>query len=245
MPTVLVTGAARGLGLEFVRQYAADGWTVLACVRAPARATELASLAASTVSSTAGGRVELHELDLEAHATVDALAARLAGRPIDLLLNGAGTMGHGSFADEGIAFGRFGSSDFDDWHRVFHVNVMGTMKMAEAFVGQVAASEQRKIVALTSVIGSIARNRIGSLYAYRASKAALNAVMRSLSIDLQASHGILAAPIHPGWVRTDMGGPRADLDVTTSVAGMRNVIATLDAERAGRFWMYDGSELPW
>jgi NAD(P)-dependent dehydrogenase (short-subunit alcohol dehydrogenase family) len=240
MPTVLVTGAARGLGLELVRQYAADGWTVLACVRAPARATALAALAAG-----ASGRIELHPLDLDDHATIDTLAAQLAQRPIDVLLNNAGTMGQGSFAAEGLAFGRFGSSDFADWDRVFRVNVMGPMKMAEAFVAQVAASSQRKIVALGSVAGSIARNRGGSLYAYRASKAALNAVMRSMSIDLLKSHGIVAAPLHPGWVRTDMGGPQADIDVVTSAAGLRNVIAGLDAERAGRFWMYDGSELPW
>ena len=122
---------------------------------------------------------------------------------------------------------------------------MGPMKMAEAFVGHVATSQQKKIVALSSVVGSIAGNRAGSLYAYRASKSALNAVMRSMAIDLQMRHGILAAPVHPGWVRTDMGGERADIDAPTSVAGIRRVIADLDAARAGRFWMYDGSELPW
>jgi len=240
MPTVLVTGAARGLGLELVRQYAADGWTVFACVRSPAGAPGLAALAAG-----AGGRVEIHALDLADHATIDALAARLAGRPIDVLLNSAGTMGKGSFAAEGIAFGRFGTSDFDDWMQVLRINAIGPMKMAEAFVAHVAASQQKKIVALTSVIGSIGRNSVGSLYAYRASKAALNAIMRSMAIDLQKSHGIVAAPIHPGWVKTDMGGPRADIDVVTSITGVRNVIAGLDAERSGRFWMYDGSELPW
>ena len=240
MPTVLVTGAARGLGLELVRQYAADGWTVFACVRSPAGAPGLAALAAG-----AGGRVEIHALDLADHATIDALAARLAGRPIDVLLNSAGTMGKGSFAAEGIAFGRFGSSDFVDWMQVLRINAIGPMKMAEAFVAHVAASQQKKIVALTSVIGSIGRNSVGSLYAYRASKAALNAIMRSMAIDLQKSHGIVTAPIHPGWVKTDMGGPRADIDVVTSITGVRNVIAGLDAERSGRFWMYDGSELPW
>ena len=240
MPTVLVTGAARGLGLEFVRQYAADGWQVLACVRTPARATELATLAAAS-----GGRVEVHALDLGDHAGIDALAARLAGRAIDVLLNSAGIMGRGSFAAEGLAFGAFGKSDFDDWAEVSRINVMGPMKMAEAFVGHVAASQQKKIVALSSIVGSIAGNRAGSLYAYRASKSALNAVMRSMSIDLQKRHGILAAPVHPGWVRTDMGGDRADIDAPTSVAGIRQVIASLDAARAGRFWMYDGSELLW
>jgi NAD(P)-dependent dehydrogenase (short-subunit alcohol dehydrogenase family) len=240
MPTVLVTGAARGLGLELVRQYAADGWTVLACARAPAQAAALEALAAG-----AAGRVEVHALDLDDHATVDALAARLAGRAIDVLLNAAGVMGHGSFAAEGLAFGRFGRSDFDDWEQVLRVNTIGPMKMAEAFVGHVAASRQKKIVALSSVVGSIGGNRAGSLYAYRASKAALNAIMRSMALDLGKSHDIVAAPIHPGWVRTDMGGPRADIDVATSVAGMRRVIDGLDAARAGRFWAYDGSELPW
>jgi NAD(P)-dependent dehydrogenase (short-subunit alcohol dehydrogenase family) len=240
MPTVLVTGATRGLGLELVRQYAADGWTVLACARSPARATALGPLVEG-----AAGLVEVHALDLADHATVEALAARLAGRAIDVLLNAAGTMGRGSFATEGLAFGRFGSSDFDDWEQVLRVNTIGPMKMAEAFVGHVAASQQKKIVALSSIAGSIGANRAGSLYAYRASKAALNVIMRSMALDLGKSHGIVAAPIHPGWVRTDMGGPGADIDAATSVAGVRRVIDGLDAARAGRFWAYDGSELPW
>jgi len=109
----------------------------------------------------------------------------------------------------------------------------------------VASSSQKKIVTLTSILGSIEKNRIGGLYAYRASKAAVNAMMRSMAIDLARSHGIAATAIHPGWVRTDMGGPRADIDAPTSIAGMRRVIAALTIETAGRYWMYDGSELPW
>lgn len=240
MPTVLVTGSNRGLGLEFVRQYAADGWHVLACARAPDRAEALHEIAAS-----AGGRVEVHALDVTDHAVVDALAARLAGRPIDVLLNSAGTMGRRNFAKEGLAMDRFGESDFDDWAGIFRVNMMGPMKMAGAFAPHVAASAEKKIVALTSVIGSIASNTIGGLYSYRASKAGLNAIMRSMAIDAGKRYGIIAAPIHPGWVRTELGGPRADLDAPTSVAGVRNVIAGLTKEKAGRFWMYDGTELPW
>lgn len=245
MPTVLVTGAGRGLGLEMVRQYAADGWQVIGTVRDRARATELAALAA-----TVGDRLRVEALDVADHASIDTLAQRLrapggAAEPIDVLINSAGTMGSGNFAQQGIAFGRFGKSDFPDWEMVFRVNVIGPMKMAEAFVEHVAASEQRRLVALSSIIGSIAKNEIGGLYAYRATKAALNAVMRSLAIDLGRKHKILVAPIHPGWVRTDMGGPRADLDPATSVAGIRQVIAGLDTDKAGRFWMYDGTELPW
>ena len=234
MPTVLVTGASRGLGLELVRQYAADGWSVIACARNPARVTELGA---------AGVTVET--LDLDHTDSIAALAARLAGRPIDVLLNAAGTMGRGSFAAEGLAFGHFGTCDPADWLEVYRVNVIAPMQMAEALVDNVARSAQRKIVSLTSVIGSIGGNTVGSLYKYRASKAALNAVMRSMAIDLAASHGIVAVPLHPGWVRTDMGGPRAPLDAPTSVRGIRAVIAGLTPERAGRNWAYDGSELPW
>ncbi len=240
MPTVLVTGAGRGLGLEFVRQYSADGWHVVACLRDPSRAPELAALAAQSA-----GRVTVEALDITDHAAIDALAARLAGRPIDVLLSSAGTMGRGNFATQGLDFGKFGSSDYDDWMDVFRINAFAPMKMAEAFVQHVAASEQKKIVALTSIIGSIAKNQIGSLYAYRASKAALNAIMRSMAIDLGRQHQIIATAIHPGWVRTEMGGPRADIDAPESIAGMRKVIAGLDKDKAGRYWMYDGSELPW
>jgi NAD(P)-dependent dehydrogenase (short-subunit alcohol dehydrogenase family) len=227
------------------RQYAADGWQVIGTVRDAARATELLALAA-----TSGDRVRVEAMDVSDHASIDALAQRLrapggAAQPIDVLINSAGTMGSGNFAQQGLAFGRFGKSDFPDWEMVFRVNVIGPMKMAEAFVEHVAASEQRRLVALSSIIGSIAKNEIGGLYAYRATKAALNAVMRSLAIDLGRKHKIVAAPIHPGWVRTEMGGPRADLDAATSVAGIRQVIAGLDADKAGRFWMYDGTELPW
>lgn len=241
MPTVLVTGASRGLGLELVRQYAADDWDVIACARDPQRATALAGLA----ETYGAGRIGVQPLDLVDTRSIAALAARLGERPIDVLLNVAGTMGRGSFALEGLPFGRFGTCEPDDWLEVYRVNVIAPMQMAEALVGNVARSSQRKIVSLTSVIGSIGGNTAGSLYKYRASKAALNAVMRSMAIDLAASHGIVAAPLHPGWTRTDMGGPRATLDAVTSVRGMRAVIAGLTPEKAGRFWAYDGSELPW
>lgn len=240
MPTVLITGASRGLGLEFVRQYSARGWRVLAGARNPDAATAL-----TTLRGTAGPGVEIHPLDLMDHASIDRLATQLRGVPIDVLVNSAGTMGRGDFATEGLGFGRFGHSNFEDWADVFRLNVMGPMKMAEAFVDHVADSAGKKIVTLTSILGSIEKNRIGSLYAYRASKAAVNAIMRSMSIDLAKSHGIAATAIHPGWVRTDMGGPRADIDAETSIAGMIRVIDALTIESAGRYWMYDGSELPW
>jgi len=240
VPTILVTGTSRGLGLECVRQYAEAGWTVLACARHPDASSPL-----QTLASAHSSRVKTLALDVEDHAAIDRLAHELDGTTIDVLLNSAGTMGRGSFAKDGLAFGSFGHSVFSDWEKLFRLNVMGPMKMSEAFVRHVARSEQKKIVTLTSMLGSVAINRVGSLYAYRASKAAVNAMMKSMSIDLAKSYGIAATALHPGWVRTELGGPRADIDVETSVAGMRKVIEILTLETAGRFWVYDGSELPW
>lgn len=240
VPTILITGTSRGLGLECARQYAEAGWTVLACARNPAASPPLQALA-----STHSGRVKTLSLDVEDHAAIDRLARELDGTAIDVLLNSAGTMGNGSFAKDGLAFGSFGRSDYEDWETIFRLNVFGPMKMAEAFVGHVARSNQKKIVTLTSMLGSVGINRIGGLYAYRASKAAVNAMMKSMAIDLAKSHGIAATALHPGWVRTDLGGPQADIDSETSVAGMLKVIDALTLETAGRFWVYDGSELPW
>ncbi len=240
MPTVLITGANRGLGLEFASQYAADGWDVIACARRPEEAAALQEIAEGDAH-----RLEVHPLDVADHSSVDALAATLEGRPIDVLINSAGTMGRGDFAKVGLAMDRFGEADYEDWTQVLRVNLLGPMKMAEAFIENVAASEQKKLVTLSSVIGSIASNTIGGLYSYRASKAGLNAIMRAMAIDLGRSRGVIAIPLHPGWVRTDLGGPRADIDAPESVAGMRKLIAGLDKDAAGRFWMYDGTELPW
>jgi NAD(P)-dependent dehydrogenase (short-subunit alcohol dehydrogenase family) len=238
MPTVLVTGAARGLGLEFVRQYSQDGWRVLACARDPS-APELAQLAAAS-----GGRVTTHALDVADPASITALAAALDGTKIDVLLNNAGTMGSQSFAKSGTAIQRFGQSDYADWEQMFRINTLAPMRMAEAFVEHVAASDRKVIATLTSVVGSIGSNNFGGLYAYRSTKAAANAVMKSMGLDL-ARRGIVAVPIHPGWARTAMGGPNAPVDPVDSVTGVRKVIDGLTKEMAGRFWQFDGGEVAW
>ena len=240
MPTVLVTGANRGLGLEWVRQYAGDGWTVLACARNPRTATDL-----GTVASRYPHQIEVHALDVTDFVAIDTLASRLGDRAIDVLISNAGTMGTHSFSTGGLSAGKFGASDFDEWQQVFRINTFAPMKMAEAFLPHVTRGGQKKIVAVSSIVGSMARNNVGGMYAYRSSKAALNAVMHSMGIDLARKHTICAVPLHPGWARTDMGGDKADIDAATSVAGMRKVIAALTIEQSGKFYMYDGSELPW
>ena len=212
---------------------------MLACARSPSRAPELQALAAAS-----DGRITVHALDVTDHAQIDALAGELRGQPIDVLINCAGVMGRDSFADKGMAMQRFGQTDYDEWAHVMRVNVFGPMKMAEAFVTHLAASEQKKLVTLTSIVGSMGQNSLGGLYAYRSSKAAANCVMKCLSLDLKR-HGIIALPMHPGWVRTDIGGLRGELDVATSVAGLREVIAGITPAQAGHFLQWDGRELPW
>ena len=237
--SVLITGASRGLGLELTRQYAADGWRVYACARRPAEAAGLGAVAALSE-----GRVTLHGLDLLDHSTIERAARELDGAAIDVLLNVAGTMGRVDFARAGAGAMPFGATDYDDFLDTLRVNVLAPLKVIECFVPQVERSVQRKVVTLSSVVGSIASNSSGGLYSYRASKAAVNALMKSLAIDL-GKRGIIALPMHPGWVRTDMGGPRAPLDAPTSCAGIRRVIAGLTPADAGRFLQYDGQELPW
>lgn len=237
MPTALITGASRGLGLEFTRQYAADGWRVFAACRNPAKADALRGIEAS-----AEGRVQVRALDVTDHAQIDALAQELAGEAIDLLLNNAGVMEPHDVT--------FGNIDYGMWEDVFETNLLAPTHMAEAFVEHVARSERKLIVTLSSGLGSITINRPGerlapgNLYMYRTSKAAVNMVMRGLSFELK-DRGITAVVVSPGHVRTDMGGPQARLGAEESIASVRKVIGGLSVADTGRFIFYDGEEHPW
>lgn len=237
MPTVLITGANRGLGLELARQYAGEGWRVMACSRHPG-AADLQALAAAHPG------VSCHPLEVTDDASVAALARALDGTAIDVLLNVAGVMHRRVEAAAGASRPAFGAFDYEDWARVLSVNVLGQARVAEALLDNVAASDQKKIVTLSSELGSVGANKTGGLYAYRSSKAAVNAMMKSMAIDL-AARGIIAVPMHPGWVRTDMGGPKAPLSAEESASGMRRVIAGLTPADSGRFLQWDGKELPW
>jgi NAD(P)-dependent dehydrogenase (short-subunit alcohol dehydrogenase family) len=228
MPTILVTGANRGLGLEFVRQYAADGWRVFACARNPAEAAALRSLASI--------RVSLHKLDVRHHAQIEKLAGELKKEPIDILLNNAGTYGPNKMS--------LGQIDYDAWMEVLRVNTLAPVKMAECFLENVARSEKKLIASISSTMGSIARNVEGRHYLYRTSKAALNMGTKSLSIDVQP-RGIIAVVLCPGWVQTDMGGPNATLTPEQSITGLRRVLSGLRQEDSGKFFYYNGDEIPW
>lgn len=226
MPTVLITGGNRGIGLEFVRQYAADGWKVHVTCRDPAAAKGLKDIA---------GDVTIHALDVTDDVAIGALADKLKGESIDLLVNNAGVIGPGN---------SLGKTDKAGWLETLHVNSIAPIHVLEAFLPHLERGQGKTAAALTSKMGSIADNSSGGSYIYRTSKAALNAAMRSAAIDLRAK-GIKVAVFHPGWVKTDMGGPSAQIDTRTSVAGLRAKIARLTPAESGGFFNYDGTPLPW
>jgi NAD(P)-dependent dehydrogenase (short-subunit alcohol dehydrogenase family) len=224
MPSVLVTGAGRGLGLEFARQYAADGWSVIATVRNEGAARELRGLA---------GEIRIETLDMRDHSSLAALARRIEG-PLDLLIANAGISGPDRLTTAADAAG---------WLEVFDVNVIAPTLLAQTLAPKVVAARGR-LVAITSQMGSIADNRSGGWTAYRAAKAALNAAWRSLAVEMSAEP-IAIAMLHPGWVKTDMGGAGATLEIPDSVAALRRVIDGLRPADKGVFLNYRGETLPW
>ena len=229
MKTVLITGANRGLGLEFCRQYAQSGWQVIACCRHPQESNALIKLA------TDNDTIRIVSLDVTDHQQINTLSAELKSTVIDVLVSNAGVYGDRH---------AFGELDYRVWRDTLETNVLSAIKLAEAFTNQLASSQQGIFVAISSLMGSIADNGSGGSYLYRSSKAALNAVMKSLSFDFsRQGTGVLI--FHPGWVRTDMGGPNGLIDVDESIYGMRQCIAQFDMAQTGSFIKYDGSLMPW
>ena len=227
MPAVLITGANRGIGLEFVRQYRADGWRVIATCRDPRAATGLAEL---------GANVEIRALDVANPKQVRELTAGLSGQPIDVLINNAGVYGPRKTVP--------GEVPWEAWLEVFRVNAVAPRAISERLMANVAASDLKRIIAISSSMGSIENTRTGDAAIYRSSKAALNMAMRGLAA-IARERGVTVALLHPGWVKTDMGGPEAPLTPAASIAGMRTVIAGLTLEQSGGFFGHDGSPTPW
>ncbi len=230
--SILITGANRGLGLECARQYADAGWRVIACCRKPDAAAALHGIARRWP-----GTVSIHTLDVIDHGSIESLAHQLRDEPIDILLNNAGLYG----PDEAI----FGQTDYREWADILAVNVLAPFKMTECFIENVVRSDRKILANLSSEMGSITLNATrGGHYPYRSSKAALNAVVKSLANDLRG-RGVIAVVMHPGWVRTDMGGPKGDLAPEESIRQVKNVLDGLQPADTGKFLLYDGSELPW
>jgi len=233
MSTVLITGANRGLGLEFARQYSTEGWEVIATARNPKQSEELQQLAK-------GKSVSLQVLDVASDDSVKHLAKVLKGRPVDLLI-----LNSAIFTRDG---NKLGELNFAGWRESFETNVLGAVRVAEALIENVAASKRKQIVAISTGMGSLqtldATIGFGSAYQYRSSKAALNMAMSILAKDVEPQ-GISVLIFSPGWVQTDMGGRNAALTPEQSIAGMRKVLDGNPMELTGQFLSYDGSTWPW
>jgi NAD(P)-dependent dehydrogenase (short-subunit alcohol dehydrogenase family) len=231
MPVALITGANRGLGLEFTRQYLSDGWRIFAACRVPACANELQRLAKKP-----DGELDIVAMDVTDAKSVRAAAVQAGDARIDLLINCAGITG--------ASGQRVGKIDYGSWAHVLDVNTMGPLRVIESFLDKIAQSQRRLVVTITSGMGSLADNTSGGSIAYRTSKAAVNMVTRSAAIDL-APKRITCAVINPGWVKTDMGGPNATLTPRESVTAMRRLIEKVGPDQSGKFFHYDGTEYPW
>jgi NAD(P)-dependent dehydrogenase (short-subunit alcohol dehydrogenase family) len=230
MTTILITGANRGIGLEFVRQYAKDGATLIACCRDPSKAAEL-----NKIAGASSGKIRVIALDVASTSSIDALARDLKGTALDIVINNAGISGPRQQGADAI--------DPEGWLETFRVNAVAPVLVAQALRENLKKGHDKKLVAITSFMGSTA-NHGGGMYAYRSSKAALNNAMRGLSREW-SSDGIAIAILHPGWVRTDMGGKGAPVAPEDSVAGLRKQIAALSSATSGRFVDYTGAELAW
>lgn len=233
MPTILITGANRGLGLEFARQYAVDGWNVIATARSTASSDALKELAK-------GKNVSLKTLDVSSEESTRQLAKELKGVPIDILL-----LNSAIFTRDGS---KLGELNYAGWRESFETNVLGAARVAEALLENVAGSTKKQIVAISSGMGSVQdlgkTIGFGAAYQYRTSKTALNMAMSLLAKDVEP-RGISVVILSPGWVQTDMGGANAALTPEQSIRGMRQVLSRSPKELAGKFMSYDGTTWAW
>ena len=225
--TVLITGTNRGLGLEFVKQFAIEGYQVIACTRKINKKDELHQLQEKFKT------ISICKLDIANFSSIDQFA-KLFKKPIDILINNAGV-----YPDSSVDH-----VDYKSWLDAFKINTLAAFKMTEAFLPHLKKGQLKKIASLTSKMGSIDDNSGGGEYIYRSSKTALNMVMKSLSIDLKP-YDLSVITLHPGWVRTDMGGPNGLIDVDESVAGMKRQIDKLTIRTSGQFIAYDGKKISW
>jgi len=229
--TYFITGCNRGLGLEFVQQLLARGQRVIATCRDIATATDLTAL---TLKHS--GQLSLVEMDVSDEASMREAVALLNDEAIDVFINNAGMYGPRD--------ANFGNVDGPAMVEVLYTNAVAPVLLTQLLIDNVRKGSGKKLVYVSSKMGSIADNGRGGSYIYRSSKTALNSVVKSLALDL-APEGIATATLHPGWVRTDMGGPNGLIDAPESVSGMLNVIDGLSVANTGQFFNYDGSTIAW
>lgn len=230
MSRVLITGANRGIGLELTRQCLERGDEVTAACRRPDEAKELLALRETHE------KLSILPLELNDEGSLERFVKELDGKTIDIFINNAGIYGQRD--------ARIGNIDTASWHEAFHVNTIAPMLLTERLLPQLREGKDRKLIYMSSKMGSIADNGSGGSYVYRSSKTALNQVVKSLAGDL-TSDGFTVLTLHPGWVRTDMGGPNGLIDTDTSAKGLLQVIDGASTADSGRFIAYDGKDIPW
>ena len=228
--SILITGTNRGIGLEFVKHYLKKNEKVIATCRNKNSAKELLELKNTT------NNLSLVELDVSNPNSINELTSKIIDQPIDIFINNAGV-----FGPRNTEFGNFNAKE---WLDVFNINTIAPLLITQKILKNLRLGKNKKLVFISSKVGSIEENTGGSMYIYRSSKTALNQVIKSLSIDLK-DENFIATALHPGWVQTDMGGQNALINTKTSVKGMAEVIDSLVLKNSGRFYNYDGSSISW
>ncbi|MBI1179698.1 MAG: SDR family NAD(P)-dependent oxidoreductase [Alphaproteobacteria bacterium] len=231
MANILITGSARGLGYELVKCFADAGDRVYATTRNPERADKL-----KAVADSSGGRVTVHKMDVGDTASVKACAAELKDVPIDVLINNAGVWG-------GLETQTFQNMDYDNWAFEMNVMAMGPFRVVQAFLPNVMAGQGRKIVTMTSQVASHAYDHVIG-YSYAAAKAAVNRLMTGLANEMK-DDGVTITLMHPGWIRTEMAGPVADLDPPDAAADVHKVIVGITPADHGKWLKWTGDVHPW
>ncbi len=231
MATVLITGAARGIGYELAKQYAADGDRVYATCRNPDKADKL-----NAAARESGGHMTVHRMDVGDMASVKACAAEIGDGAIDILINNAGVWG-------GLATQVLENMDYDNWAHEINIMAMGPLRVIQTFLPNVRKSQNPKIVTITSQTSAHAYPKVAG-YSYSSAKAACNRLMTMIARDLK-SENIPAYLMHPGWVKTEMAGPVADIEPHESATGIRRTVANASLDDTGKFLTWEGGIHPW
>ncbi len=234
MNTILITGANRGIGLALAKQYFEDGWHVFACVRCAKNFSVFDDVV--SLSKNTAGKITPICLDVSDHEQIKKLPALLSHLPVDIIFNNAGVFGSSQMAFEQV--------QSESWLEIFKVNTMAPFLISQVLLPQVVKGKFKIIANMSSIMGSIQEDKEGGYYMYRTSKAALNMVTKTLAIDLK-NYGVTVVSLHPGWVKTSMGGPHALITTEESVLGLKKVLQNLSLKDSGSFLNYAGKPLLW
>ena len=236
MPTVMVTGANRGIGYEHVAQYAQKKWNVIACARQPEKAIELLQL-----QDKYGANFIIEELEVTNHKQVDDLSQKHSNTTIDILINNAGTGGPEGMPGA-MDYQKIDNMDYQIWRDILEVNLLAPVKVATSFHKQISISDKKTLIMMSSDLGSVSQNTFGGLYSYRASKSALNIVAKGMSNEWK---DIIVVALAPGWCRTYLGGAEAEIDPIDSVEDQQKMFESLTETDSGKFLDRFGNEVPW